>query len=49
MVPYINFAIHVPGVQIVHAPGGHLIIENYIAKEPSKIFFSEAMRPRANR
>ena len=49
VVPYINVANQAPGVQIGHAPGAICLYkESYIAKEPSKIFFSETMRPRAN-
>ena len=49
MVSYINPANQAPGLQTGQVPGGHMFILSYIAKEPSKLFLSETMRPRPNR
>ena len=47
--PLINPFDQDPGVQIVHIPEGHLSIKNDIDTEHSKMFFSETMKPRANK
>ena len=46
VIPYINLANQAPGVQTGHTPG--IYIELYIVEEPSKSFFAETIRPRAN-